>query len=127
MATGALGKPYTDGEFIVRQGGQVEAMYVIQEGQVEVLRETDGKHVHLTNLNEGDFFGEVPLFERRGHTGVARATVKAIGDVRALTVDKKTFIRRIHEDPSLAYRILQVMSRRIQQMEEEVTRLVVGQ
>ena len=104
-------------------------MYVIQSGQVEVLHEKEGeddKEVHLTELGEGRFFGEVPLFERVGSEGTVRATVRALGEVRVLTVDRKTILRRIHEDPSLAYRILQTMSRRIRALEEEVVRLVVG-
>ena len=129
METGALGRVYRDGEVILRQGDPVGCMYVIQSGQVEVLHEKEGeddKEVRLTELGEGRFFGEVPLFERVGSEGTVRATVRALGEVRVLTVDRKTILRRIHEDPSLAYRILQTMSRRIRALEEEVVRLVVG-
>ena len=129
METGALGKVYQDGEVILHQGDPVDSMYVIQSGQVEVLHEKedeDDKEVRLTELGEGRFFGEVPLFERVGSEGTVRATVRAMGEVRVLTVDRKTILRRIHEDPSLAYRILQTMSRRIRALEEEVVRLVVG-
>jgi len=37
-------------------------------------------------------------------------------------VDKVTFLRRIHEDPSLAYRILQKMSHRIRELDDELAR-----
>ena len=126
MGTGILGKVYPDGTVIVRQGESGNSMYVIQEGQVDVLRDEDGKEVHLTVLGEQDFFGEVPFFERVTTGGMVRATVRAKGQVRALTVDKKTILRRIHEDPSLSYRILQTMSRRISELENEIIRLVIG-
>ena len=35
----------------------------------------------------------------------------------------KSFLRRIHEDPSLAYRMVQTMSRRIRDLDAEVVRL----
>jgi CRP-like cAMP-binding protein len=39
--TGGLGKVYQDGEAIVRQGEVGDCIYVIQEGQVEVVAEKD--------------------------------------------------------------------------------------
>lgn len=39
MNTGALGKVYHHGEIIIRQGDIGDCMYVIQEGQVEVVME----------------------------------------------------------------------------------------
>jgi len=68
----------------------------------------------LAVMSEGDFFGEMALIERE----VRSATVRALGGVRVLSVDKVTFLRRIHEDPSLAYRILQKMSRRIRELDD---------
>jgi len=126
MEAGTLGKSYTDGETIIRQGAQGDRMYVVQQGEVEVLREHEDESVRLTILGSGDFFGEVPLFERVNSVGVVRATARALGEARVLTVDKRTLVKRIHEDPSLAYRILETMSRRIQQLETDMVRLVTG-
>lgn len=101
-------------------------MYVVQEGEVEILRENENQGVRLTILGAGDFFGEVPLFERVSREGQVRATAKALGSARVLTVDRRTIVKRIHEDPSLAYRILETMSRRIRQLETDMVRLVTG-
>jgi CRP-like cAMP-binding protein len=116
---GALGKVYQDGESIVRQGEVGDCMYVIQKGKVKVLTERDGKEIFLMTLEEGEFFGEMAIFERE----VRSATVRALGEVRVLTVDQKTFLRRIHQDPSLAFRIVQTMSARIRLLVDEVGRL----
>ena len=126
MESGSLGRSYADGEVIIRQGTQGDRMYVVQEGEVEILREHEDRGVRLTILGPGDFFGEVPLFERISGEGVVRATAKALGSARVLTVDKRTIVKRIHEDPSLAYRILETMSRRIRQLETDMVRLVTG-
>lgn len=114
MKEGELGKVYQAGEVIVRQGDVGSCMYVIQEGQVEILQEREGRDVQLAVLEEGEFFGEMSLFESE----VRSATVRAAGPVRVLTVDKKTFLRRIHEDPSLAFRIVEKLSRRLREMNE---------
>ncbi len=113
----ALGKVYHDGEVIVRQGESGDCMFVVQAGQVEVLHERDDEPVRLAVRGEGDFFGEMSLVERE----VRSATVRALGKARILTIDKRTFVSRVHEDPSLAYRILQKMSQLVREMNDAVT------
>lgn len=119
VGTGALGRSYADGEVIIRQGDVGDCMYVIQEGQVAVVAEQDGKEVRLAVLGDDDFFGEMALVERE----VRSATVRALGDVRVLTVDKKVFLRRIQEDPSLAFRLVEKMSQRIRELNAALVRL----
>ena len=119
MSEGALGKMYQDGEVIIHQGDVGECMFVIQEGQVEVLSEVDGRELRLAVRKEGDFFGEMSIFERESRS----ATVRALGPARVLTVDKKNFLRRIAADPSLAFRIVQTMSSRIRELSADVARL----
>lgn len=112
MSTGGLGKLYANGDLIVRQGEVGDCMYVIQSGQVEVLVKKDDQKVCVAVLGPGDVFGEMALFERE----VRAATVRARGEVRALTLEKRTFLHRIHEDPSLVFSILEKMSHRIREL-----------
>jgi CRP/FNR family transcriptional regulator len=119
MKTGELGKVYTDGELIIRQGEMGNCMYVIQAGEVEIFRETDGRETRLRIAGPNEFFGEMALVEN----DVRSASVRAIGDARILAVDKRTFMRRVHEDPSLAYRIMESLSREIRRLATEVARL----
>mgnify|MGYP001352834335 CR=1 FL=1 len=117
--TGELGKIYNSGEIIVRQGDTGDCMYFIQSGKVEVIRESNGKEVKLAELEHGEFFGEMALFEK----GVRSATVRPLGEVRVLSVDKRLFLRKIHEDPALAFRIMQKMSLRIRDLDKELGNL----
>ena len=123
MADGALGKIYYDGEEIICEGEEGNCMFVIQEGQVEVIIAGDeDQKIRLGVRNEGEFFGEMAIFDR----DVRSATVRALGEARVLTVDKKNFMRRVHEDPSLAFRLVETMSQRIRELGEEVARLKSG-
>ena len=122
MGTGELGRVYNDGEVIIRQGEAGDCMYEIQGGKVEVIQEKSGKEICLAMLSKGDFFGEMAIFEHE----VRSATVRALGEVRALTIDKRTFLRRITEDPSLAFRIVERMSHRIREMNSKLVRLKTG-
>ncbi len=118
MDNGALGREYRDGEVICRQGEPGDRMYVIQAGRAVVVREGDGAEVVVRELAAGEIFGEMAIFERQPRS----ATVRAKGTARVLTLDKRAFLRGVHEDPSLAYRILQAMSQRVRSLTEELSR-----
>ena len=75
LDTGVLGTVYQDGQVIVSQGELGDCMYVIQEGQVEVVAHEGGDEVRLAVLGEREFFGEMAIFEREVRT----ATVRALG------------------------------------------------
>ena len=116
MEDSSLGKLYRDGEVVVRQGETGDCMFAIQEGQFAVLKEHEGRPpVRVAVLNKGDIFGEMAIFEKE----IRSATVQAMGDARVLTVDKKTFFRRVQEDPTLAFNIVRMMSQRIRNLIEE--------
>ncbi|MQY57730.1 cyclic nucleotide-binding domain-containing protein [bacterium] len=119
LSTGFLGRVYNDGQVIIHQGEEGDRMYEIQDGQVEVIQEKNGKEFRLAVLGKGDFFGEMAVFDRE----VRSATVRALGIVRAITIDKRTFLKKITRDPSLAFRIIESMSRRIRKVDAEIVRL----
>ena len=119
MDKGRLGATYHDGEIIVRQGDVGDRMFVIQKGRAQVLVEKDGQETPIRVAQEGELIGEMAIFERH----VRSATVRALGEVRVLTVDKKNFLKRIHEDPSLAFRVVQTMSRRVRELSDELARV----
>ena len=116
MARGALGKVYHDGDVIIRQGDVDDCMYVIQEGKVEIVLESQGQENILNVLDTGDFFGEMALFDK----DVRSATVRSLGETKVLTVDKKSLMRRFLEDPSLAFRLVETMSKRIRELQDKV-------
>jgi CRP/FNR family cyclic AMP-dependent transcriptional regulator len=120
MSDGALGKVFKNGETIIRQGDAGNCMYVIQKGEVEVVRSYNGNAVRLAVLGKGDIFGEISLLRNEKRS----ATVLAIGEVRVVTVDKRVFLKRLQEDLTLAFRIFQTMAARIMEMN---TKLVVLQ
>ena len=117
--TATLGKTYANMQVIVKQGDIGDCMFAIQAGRVEVVKhDTDGD-VRVAVLENGDIFGEMAIFERE----VRSATVRALGEARVLTVDRKTFLRRVQEDPSIAFNLVRMMSGRIRRLSTEVARL----
>ncbi len=122
MEPGALGKEYADREVICREGDRGDSMFVIQSGRAEAVRYNGGAEHVVGELKAGDVFGEMAIFDRQPRS----ATVRAKGPARVLTLDKRAFLRRVHEDPSLAFRILQRMSLRIRTLNDELVEVRRG-
>jgi CRP-like cAMP-binding protein len=114
-----LGKKYRDGQAIIRQGLKDECMHVVQDGEVQALLETPEGTVELEVLKPGDMFGEMALFTNTPY----EATYIAKGPTRIITIDRKLFLKRISEDPTLAFHLVQELARRIQALETEVQHL----
>ena len=119
MKKDGLGKVYNDGDVIIRQGDIGSCMYVIQDGEVEVVRAHNGSTVRLAVLGQGELFGEISLFGKEERS----ATVRALGNARIITVDRKSFLRRIQEDLSLAFHVFDTMAARINNMNAELVLL----
>lgn len=118
-SAGALGRLYEDGEVVIHQGDAGDALFVIEEGRVEIVAERDGHETVLRTAGPGELLGEMALFEKEPRS----ATVRARGQARILTIDRRHFLRRISEDPTLAFRIMQSMARRVRELSLEVADL----
>jgi CRP-like cAMP-binding protein len=119
MNEGFLGREYGPGEIICRQGEAGDRMFVVQAGRAQVVRDESGSEVLVGELGKGDVFGEMAIFDRQPRS----ATVKALDNARILTLDKRAFLKRVHEDPSLAFQVLRKMSERIRSLDDELAQL----
>lgn len=113
-----LGKTFAEGEYIFRQGDVANSLFVIQKGAVEILLETAEQEQILDVLGEGDIFGEIALFAEKARFTSARAK----GEARVLRIDEKTFISKLHQDPSVAFRLIKRMAQRLYELDHQMMR-----
>lgn len=111
-----LGRLYKDGETIIKQGDEGDCVYVIQEGKVEVIDESENREIKIAELGQAEFFGEMGLFQK----DVRSCTVRALGDAKIMTIDKRNFYNTIQKDPSIAYRLLEKMSQRLRETNKKL-------
>ena len=99
--------PFAKGEIISRQGATAHWLYIVIRGEAEVYLETpDGGRRVLRDLGKGSFFGEMGLM-----TGAPRsASVLARTDVECYRLDKEMFEEILHQRPSIAEEISQVLA-----------------
>lgn len=102
------------GEYVFREGEAGAVMFIIQAGEVEILKEMRGRQERLAVLEEGDFFGEMALLE-----GLPRlASARAVTDCVLLPIDESTFDQLIHSNPEIPVRMLRKLSQRLRQLRE---------
>ena len=108
---------FPDGEVIAYKGEQGDAMFVIVSGIVRVCNEVDGQEIELARRTSGDYVGELSVINREPRN----ATLIACGEVRALSIDQKTFEGLIRERPEASLFIIQVLSKRLKEMIDKET------
>ncbi|HKI84747.1 MAG TPA: cyclic nucleotide-binding domain-containing protein [Candidatus Krumholzibacteria bacterium] len=111
-----LGRDYEDGEYIIRQGELGDKMYVIQDGEVEVVLENEQGDLVAATLGKEEIIGEMALFDQE----VRSASVRAKGKVRVLAVDRKNLFARISENPTLAFRLIRTLCTRVRSLDQEL-------
>lgn len=76
-------KEYKVGDIIFYEAEPGNSLYVIIEGEVEILRkDSEGKLKPIAILKSGDFFGEMSLIDKEMRSATARAKT----DVKALVL-----------------------------------------
>ncbi|MGB5267985.1 MAG: cyclic nucleotide-binding domain-containing protein [Polyangiales bacterium] len=94
------------GENLIERGTTADALYVLVEGSVQLIRAMDGDALVLS---EGDVVGISCLLERVNYEG----DVTARTDVSALRISKILLDRLVAEHPPLGDVLLEMLGRRL--------------
>jgi len=96
------------GDVVFRQGDFPDRLYLIGQGEVEVIRTEDGKEVVLARMKAGEFFGEMGILGNTPRT----ATVKAATDLETLSIHRNYFRPLIAYVPAWRDRLFDEYRRR---------------
>ena len=103
------------GAFLFRAGDEGNAMYLIERGKVRIcVRATDGREMTLTELNRGDFFGEMALLN--GQRRSADAVVAE--DARLAVLSREHFLSFMRGSPNVALEMLTALANRLRHTDE---------
>ena len=101
--------------YVFREGDLGTEMYIIHEGQVEIIKHDPATSEQLLAvLEKGDFFGEMALLEELPRTASARA----LTDVKLLQINGSTFDQMLRDNPEIAVRMMRKLSRRLRETDD---------
>jgi len=116
-------KAYKEGTEIVKQGDYSNYVYILLEGEAEVLRiDRFGNENALAVMGVGDIVGEMGAFLNNKRS----ATVKAKTVVKAIECPNQMFIRGLFSTHELTYRIMKNFADRINTLNGQVANHVQG-
>lgn len=95
-------------EVIIREGAPGDSFYIIEDGQVAIIRKINNVEQQSDVLTTGDYFGEESLLTRRPRA----VSVRALDQVALLVSDKTQFHRLLIEFPHLKKNLAQIASSR---------------
>jgi len=115
-------RQYKSKSVIINAGEPSTELYYIVKGSVAVLIEDDrGHEVVLSYLNDGDFFGEVGLFDKE-QSRTARVRARTECDIAFISYDKFRSASSLF--PDLLFSIASQMSIRLRKTSRKVGDLV---
>jgi CRP-like cAMP-binding protein len=101
------------GEQIIREGEPSDGLYVILEGSVDVLKRQMGKDVLVSQLREGDLFGEMSCLRKIPAT--ASIVVRRAGTL--LRLPRKTFDELVVAYPQILELVSDLSSERTENLD----------
>jgi CRP-like cAMP-binding protein len=117
---GKYGIIVDSGKVLFKENEKGEQMYIIQEGNVRISKQIDGKEHILAVLGKGDFFGEMAIVNR----SVRTATATAAGTVHLLAFNREGFLGMIEKNARIALNIIDKLCHRLQQADLQIHHLV---
>ncbi|MBQ0163342.1 MAG: Crp/Fnr family transcriptional regulator [Treponema sp.] len=102
-------KKYEPEQVIISEFEPGNSFYLIQSGQVQLVKCVNGTKKNLDILKPGEFFGEMAILDNSPRS----ATCMAIGPVECLEFNKENFALLITGNPQLALILLKLFCKRI--------------
>ena len=103
------------GAVLFRAGDEGDAMYLIEEGKVRIcVRAKDGHEVTLTELDRGDFFGEMALLDGNRRSADAQVAEHA----RLAVLSREHFLSFMRSNPNVALEMLTALANRLRHTDE---------
>jgi len=99
MIAGTVGNQrFGKHQFIVREAEPGDTFFIIVSGSISVCRiAPDGRETILSILKEGDFFGEMSMFD----SSLRSASIKTLTEVEVGTVNRSDFLALLDRNPKI--------------------------
>lgn len=104
-------KKLKHGELLFKEGDPGEHLYIVVDGELELLMGPDTKDEMILNiLHQGEYLGEMSLLQP---DGTRTASARARGDIVLLSMSRAQFRDLLQRHPELARSMVSVLSQRL--------------
>lgn len=115
-------KTFENGSVIIAEHEPGDSFYLIQSGQVQLVKCVKGAKKNIDVLKPSEFFGEMAILENSPRS----ATAIAVGKVQVLEFNKENFEILIMGNPQIALILLKLFCKRIYDQKRRFKILVIS-
>ena len=105
-----------EGAYLCRQGDWGGELYLVLDGEIEVIKQQDGKEVVVYTTRPGEATGDLSVLTDLPRT----ASLRARGDARVLVMRGEHFRALLSEHPDLAEGVIRTLAERLATNEERL-------
>lgn len=102
---------FEDGEILAREGDHADTVFLIEEGDVDVMARIGDLEIAVAKLGRHALIGEMAIFRNTTRS----ATLRARGKVGVLSLAGDMFLRTVTENPDAALVVMRILSEKIAQ------------
>ena len=115
-------RKFPPGSIVLYEGDKNKTPYLILKGRIKVvLSDKKGKEIIVSILKEGDYFGEMALFDQLPRS----ATVVTLEDSEFLIISPEVLLDKISKNPRLSLKLLSEMSKRLRKTDKQIGNLAL--
>ncbi len=107
---------FEDGDVVFNSGESADFAYVIMDGAVDIVTETDSGPVVSGTLSQNQLIGELGLL----NNAPRNATLITRGNLRAMKITGDMFFRMLRENADVALDVIRMLSNKLSQSHARV-------
>jgi len=98
-----------DSEYLCHQGDDGDEMYIIVQGDVEIVKESGEEDKIIYRANKGEAIGEMQVLSRSARA----AAMRCKGDVHLLVIEGDHFRSLMHQYPDMSDRVILMLVQKL--------------
>ena len=107
---------FQDGDIVFNSGDTADYAYVIMEGAVDIITETDKGPIVMVTLSQNQLIGELGLINNTPRI----ATLLANGNLLAMKITAEMFFRILRENSEVALDVIRILSDKVARTNEQL-------
>lgn len=110
---------FQDGDIVFNSGDSADYAYVIMDGAVDIVTETDSGPIVTFTLSQNQLIGELGVLNNTPRI----ATLIANGNLRAMKITAEMFFRILRENSEVALDVIRMLSGKLTRTNEQLEEL----
>jgi CRP-like cAMP-binding protein len=98
------------GDVIFEEGSTGRELFVVLDGQIDIVKKNGDSKTVIVTLSKGEFFGEMAVIDGSARSATA---VSAAPKTRVMRINHARFVYLVSQQPAFALMVMDALSKRL--------------